>query len=277
VTARERLPACLAFPLAALLAVAALGGILLPGVYAEAHPRWAAQGVGQDWVDLVLVAPLLSLAAHGVLRGSRVASLVLAGMLAYVLYSMVVYAFFLHFGPLFLVYTAALGLSFYALVAQVCALNAGDVRGWFEADAPIRPAGAVSVLLGVMFGALWLAEIVPALAGATGLRSAREAGLITNPVEVLDLGVVLPAFIVGGLLLLRRRPSGYWLVPTMLAFAVVMDAALVGMTVSVRAKIGAEGAPLAFLIGSAVVTVAVLALLLRSVKGSGRFLQTTIP
>lgn len=265
-TGRSRLPAILAFPLAALLAVAALGGIFVPAVYAREHPHWAAQGLGQDWVDLVLVAPLLAFVARGALKGSRVAALALSGILAYVLYSMVLYSFFMHFGPLFLVYTAALGLSFYAFVSLVCALNAGDARGWFEANAPARLAGAVSVVLGGMFGSLWIAEIVPATAAGAALASAEASGLITNPVHVLDLGIVLPAFIAGGIALARRRPLGYWLVPTMLVFAVVMDAALVGMSLSVRANTGAEGAPLPFLVGSLLVTAAVLGLLLKRVQ-----------
>ena len=263
---RRRFSAMLAFPLAALLAVAALGGIVAPEVYAREHPHWAAQGLGQDWVDLILVAPLLALAARSTLRGSRVAVIVLSGVLTYLLYSMVLYAFFMHFGPLFLVYTAALGLSFYAWVSLMHTLQADEVRGWFEADAPVRPAGAVSVLLGALYGMRWLAEVVPALAGGTRLASAEGSGLITNPIQVLDLGIVLPAFIAGGLALMRRRPFGYWLAPTMLVFAVVMDAALIGMSLSVRAHTGAAGAPLPFLAGSALVTTAVLAALLTRVR-----------
>ena len=268
--ARFRLPAILAFPLAALLAVAALGGIALPAVYAQEHPHWSAQGYGQDWVDLVLVSPLLALVARLVLKGSRRAALLLAGLLAYALYSMVLYAFFMHFGPLFLVYTAALGLAFYALVALVSAFTAEDMPAWFGPGAPVRLAGALSVILGGAYGVMWLAEVVPALARGTGLASAAGSGLITNPVQVLDFGIVLPAFVIGGVALARRRPLGYWLAPTMLGFAVVMDAALVGMSVSVRARTWGEGPPLAFLVTSAVVTAAVLALLLRRAPQAGR-------
>ena len=269
-SARFRFPAILAFPLAALLAAAALGGIALPAVYAQEHPHWAAQGYGQDWVDLVLVSPLLALVARLVLKGSRRAALLLAGLLAYALYSMVLYAFFMHFGPLFLVYTAALGLAFYALVALVSAFAAEDLPAWFGPGTPVRMAGALSVILGAADGAMWLAEVVPALARGTGLASAAGSGLITNPIQVLDLGIVLPAFVLGGVALARRRRFGYWLAPTMLGFAVVMDAALIGMSVSVRAHALGEGPPLAFLATSAMVTAAVLALLLRRVPQAGR-------
>ena len=102
---RFRLPALLSFPLAAILAVCAAGGIAIPAVYAREHPHWAAQGLGQDWADLLFAAPLLAVAAYRTLGRSRVFTLVLAGTLAYTLYSLVLYAFFMHFGPLFLAYS----------------------------------------------------------------------------------------------------------------------------------------------------------------------------
>jgi hypothetical protein len=52
------LAAC-ALALAALVATASLGGILMPSIYARETPSWAAQGEGQDWFDLVVVVPLL--------------------------------------------------------------------------------------------------------------------------------------------------------------------------------------------------------------------------
>jgi hypothetical protein len=53
----------------------------------------------------------------------------------------------------------------------------------------------------------------------------------------------------------------------MLGFGVVMDVALIGMSVSVSAHgRGAQGPPAALLIGMALVTAAVLALLLRHLE-----------
>ena len=262
-----RLPALLSLPLAALLAISAAGAIFVPAVYAREVPLWAAQGTGQDWVDLVLVAPMLAAAAVLTLRGSRVGALLLAGSLGYTLYSLVLYAFFIHFGPLFLLYAWGLGLAFYGVLTLACALSQDDVRAWFVPRAPVRLAGATAVLLGVMFYALWLSEVMPALAAGAMPKSVLDAGLITNPVQVLDLGVVLPAFIVGGVALVRRRPLGYWLTPAMLGLGVIMDAALVGMVLSMQARgLDGGGPPLAVFAGTAVVTAGVLALLLWHVQ-----------
>ena len=268
--ARYRLPALLSFPLAAILAICAAGGIGVPAVYAREHPFWAAQGLGQDWVDLLFAAPLLAVAAYFTLRRSRVFTFVLAGALAYSLYSLVLYAFFMHFGPLFLAYTAGLGLAFYAFVILVGDLRADSVRAWFAADAPATFAGVVAVLLGSVFCALWLAEILPALASGAMLQSAVDSGLITNPVQVLDLGIVLPAFIVSGVALVRRRPLGYWLAPTMLGFGIVMDVALIGMSVSIRMTgAGTGGAPMAPLVVMLALSLAALAGMLRRLQRAG--------
>ena len=264
---RYRLSALLSFPLAAVLAVCAAGGIVVPAVYAREHPYWAAQGLGQDWADLLFAAPLLAAAAYFTLRRSRVFTLVLAGALAYTLYSLVLYAFFMHFGPLFLAYTFGLGMAFYAFVLLVCDLRGDAVREWFAADAPSTFAGVVAVVLGCAFYALWLAEVLPALASGAALRSAASSGLITNPVQVLDLGIVLPAFVVGGVALFRRRPLGYWLAPAMLGFGIVMDVALIGMTVSIRTSgAGAEGPPLALLVVMLAVSAAAMAGMLRRLR-----------
>lgn len=268
--ARYRLPALLSFALAAVFAIGAAGALWIPAVYARETALWAAQGAGQDWVDLLLVAPAMAVAAWLTLRGSRRAVLLLAGTLAYALYSLVLYAFFIHFGPLFFVYAWGLGLAFYAFVGLVAALARDDVQGWFGPDPPVRTAGGLSLLLGLFFYALWLAEIVPALASGQMPTSAVENGLITNPVHVLDLGIVLPAFIIGGVGLILRRPFAYWLAPVMLAFGVVMDVALVGMVLSMRARDLAAGAPpLAMFVAMTLVTAGALAWLLRHLRPKG--------
>jgi uncharacterized protein (TIGR03382 family) len=254
----------LAFPLAALFAGASVGNILLPDAYAIETPLWTAQGLGQDWVDLMVVVPLLIVSAAFALHGSRLFRLILAGTLAYTAYSLVLYAFAVHFNSLFLVYAAGLGLSFYALVSIVAAFGREDVRSWFSPRAPARSAGAFATLIGVAFYALWLSELIPALAARATPKSVLDAGLITNPVQVLDVGIVLPAFVLGGAALFRRRPLGYWLVPMMLAFGVLMDLALIAMVLSMAAHdVLDAGPPLPVFVAMAGATAAVLWALLR--------------
>ena len=129
---RRPFDAWVSLPLAALVAWSALGGIFLPSTYARETASWAAQGAGQDWVNLLVVAPALSIGGVRALRGSLRARLVVGGALLYTVYSFLLYAFEVHFNPLFLVYCATLGLSFYALLAQLVRLLHEDGRAWYR-------------------------------------------------------------------------------------------------------------------------------------------------
>lgn len=84
------LTAKLAAPLALLFALSSAAGIFWPAVYARETPIWAAQGAGQDWIDLLFVAPGLALLSWRTLAGSRLAALLLAGVLAYTEYSLLI-------------------------------------------------------------------------------------------------------------------------------------------------------------------------------------------
>jgi hypothetical protein len=221
-------PTTLVFGLVPLIILASLGGILLPSTYARETANWAAQGIGQDWADLLLLVPTLLAAAVATRRGSRGARLILAGALLYAIYSFVLYAFAVHFNALFLVYCAALGLSVYALAGLAQGFVLEDEKAWFSARAPVKTLGVLSVVLGLAFAALWLAEDLPALRSGALPASVQLGGFFTNPVHVLDLSVVLPAITLSGIALLRRRPRGYVLAPVMASFG-----ALMGLTLAV--------------------------------------------
>jgi len=240
---------------------------LVPAIYARETPNWAAQAIGQDWVDLLFGVPWLVITAAGSLRGSRGARLLLAGGLLYTLYELVIYAFAVHFNALFLVYCASLGLSLMCFVTVFSALAQEDVRSWFAEQVPVRAPGLFLILVGVAFAVLWLGEIVPALVHGTIPRTIVEAGVPTNPVHVIDLSAVLPAHVASGVLILRRHRLGYAAAPVVLAFGVLMALSISGMMVVMYLR-GVESSltvsvPMAIL---SVTTAGILTLMLRTLR-----------
>jgi hypothetical protein len=225
-----------AFPVAVLVTLTSLGGILFRNSYARETPNWAAQAVGQDWVDLVLAAPWLIVSGVVALRGSRRALFTLAGGFAYTVYELVIYAFDIHFNSLFLVYCAALGLSSFALAGIAVRLVREDVTSWYLQPIPTRAVGIFLTAVGALFAAAWLGDIVPAIARGTAPQAIADAGLVTNPVHVLDLSVVLPIHVIAGISLVRRRPAGHALGPIVLAFDVLMAASIAGMMLVMRQR-----------------------------------------
>jgi hypothetical protein len=57
----------------------------------------------------------------------------------------------------------------------------------------------------------------------------REVGLPTNPVHVLDLGLLLPAAVLAGVLLIRRRSWGYLLAPAVLGGIVLLGLGIIAV------------------------------------------------
>ncbi len=94
----------LSFPLAVILAVASLGGILLGSTYAAETRMQAALSIGNDAGNLVVIVPVLMIAAILALRGSAAARLVWMGTLAYLVYDFLNYALAIHFNSMFLAY-----------------------------------------------------------------------------------------------------------------------------------------------------------------------------
>jgi hypothetical protein len=252
---------------AALVAIASLGGIFLSATYAHETRAWRIQGIAQDWVDLVVAAPWLAIGAVLTLRGSRRGAFLLGGAFAYTAYSFAIYAFAVHFNALFLVYVAVLGLSLFGLADLVRVLGRAPVHTWFDTRAPRRLAAAAMMGFALVFAVLWLAQIVPAIAAGTAPPELAEVGLATNPVHILDLAIVLPLLFLGGVLLRRGRDGGYLLAAFLLGFSVLMDLAILVMTIQLdRHGLGGGMALVIAFTVIAVFVAALLAFLLRSVR-----------
>ena len=221
---------------AALVAIASACGILVGSIYARETASWIAQGMGQDIVTLTLATPLLIIGAIAAARGSYSGRTVWLGALIYLAYSYVVYAFFVHFGPLFLVYVAVLGTSVWALGGG---LAGADLTSESTRNAHWRwrkPAAALLMLIAVSFAGLWLTDIIRSLAAGVAPASATTSGLAVNPVHVLDLAFLIPATIATSVLLWRRRPLGSLLAGPLLVFCALLAAAILSMAFEMRLR-----------------------------------------
>jgi hypothetical protein len=257
----------LSYSLAAVLAVTSLGGLLLPEAYANETPSWAAQGMGQDFVDLVFVFPLLLLSAYQTQKGQKVFRFLLGGTLVYLVYSYVLYGFCMHFNRLFFLYCAGLGLSVYALVLYGAEFQTTKVEAWFNQKKSTQLPASYFLVTTLVFYFLWLSEDVPALLSGTAPKSLAVAGLITNPIHVLDLSIVLPAMALASFQLLRKKPFGYFFFPVMMVFSIIMGAAIGGMTVAMKLKGVTGDLTVAYVFGVGILfNSAVLGLFLRGMK-----------
>jgi hypothetical protein len=252
---------------ALLAAAASAAGIFMKSVYARETASWAAQGVGQDIVNLAVAVPALLVSAWFLRKGSVRALLVWLGVLVYIVYSYLMYALGVHFGAIFPVYVAALGLGFYVLFGSLFSLDRAALAGYFPAAMRVKPAAVYLMFSGVAFSLLWLSDIVRALAAGADPAGLAETGLPVNFVHVEDLGFILPGMIVTSVLLWRRKTAGLLFAVPLMVFAAVMGIGIMAMFAVLARRGMTGGGPLGYVMGFLVaVSLALTAIFLKDVQ-----------
>lgn len=250
-----------------LMAAASAGGIILRSTYLLETASWAAQAMGQDAANLFVVAPAMLIALHYARRGSTRGALVALGLLIYIVYSYMLYAFFVHFGPWFPVYVAVLGLSAYALFGALLSTDRGEVVRVLGTNTKTGLAGWLLLAFSLLFAFRWIEEIVTALAAGSAPQAVAEIGTFVNPIHVLDLAFLLPGMIVTGLAVRSRRPLGLLIAAPLLTFAAAMGVAIVCMFKAQQSRgISVQTAPVAILSTVVLLSLYGLVSFLRRVK-----------
>jgi hypothetical protein len=186
-------------------------------VYGSSYPSLTEQAIAQDVTNLVVVSPMIIVFAAWAARGSVRAYVGWLGALMFTVYNYVIYSVAIHFGPLFLLWVAVLGLSTYALLGSLITVEPAAVQANLH-DGGRRLAGWFLIVAAALFALLWLSDIIRALVAGGVPTAVTDLGVPTNPVHVLDLAVFLPAAALAGVLLLQRAPLGSVLAPALLMF-----------------------------------------------------------
>lgn len=223
-------------PIAILLVIATAAGVFNPATYAQDEPFFATQGIAQDFISLFVTVPVMLVCFVFALRGSHRARLVWLGMLGYTLYSYILYAFYVRFNSLFLVYVATLALTLYTFIGAITTTDHLAVReavlSHRKNPAKFRRRNAVVLFtIAGLFYLLWLSEIIPALLAGVTPQSILDNGLPTNPVHVLDLSFLLPGLIITGILLLKDHPLAYVITPIFYSYAAMLGLAIIAMVI----------------------------------------------
>lgn len=253
----------LSVPIATLAIGGSLTGIFVDRIYANETDVWAGEAVGQDIANLVVFPVMLAL-AYAAARGSTRALLAWIGTLVYAAYTYAIYAFAVHFGPLFLLDVAVFGLTVWALVGSLASVDPERVKARFNTPHLLGFVAWFLIVVAAVFALLWLIQDVPEMVAGTTPDSLEEYGLLTNPVHVLDLALFLPAAMLAGVLLRRGQAWGYVLAPVVLTAMASISAGIVSLTIVLSSR--GEDASL-------VVAAVVGALGVVQVAAAWRFLQ----
>ncbi len=202
---------------AGLAALAAAAGLL--GLVYRDVPAMVEQAQAADLATLFVAVPLLVVALR------RGAPLVVAATLAYLGYTYAIFSFEIVVNPLAPVYIAILSLSVWALALRMPELATIEP----EAALPRRTTAGFLALVAVLFATLWLADIAGSIASGSLPPSVAALAVPTSAVYALDLGFVLPLFLVAAVGLVRHVRHAASLAFGSLVFLVLMALSILPM------------------------------------------------
>jgi len=166
----------------------------------------ALSWLGNDAVTLLLVCPLLAAALTGTRPSQPRWQLARLGLLGYGIYNYAFYMLGAALNAMFPLYIALFVAAFVALISEFTSDRITRLANTYSPGTPVRLLGGYLAGVALCLSAVWLVM--------WGLhvfanRPAPGSPEVFRLVAALDLGFMVPALAIGGVLLWRRQPLGY--------------------------------------------------------------------
>jgi hypothetical protein len=192
----------------ALTLIAAVLGVAVPGIYDKVvAAQFIPAGYAQDLLTILVCVALL-IVIFLTRENDLVKQVVILGIMGSFFYLYGIYVIERVYNLAYYLYLVIFSLSFWSLLLSVASLKGDSVRR-VAASTAIRHVSAwFSLLIALLFGILWTIALFPLL---------KEGRKIENlySIYILDLCFVMPAFVIIGVMLLRKRGFGLILAPAM--------------------------------------------------------------
>lgn len=216
------------------------------GVYENMSADVAIQGIAQDYVTLFIAIPLLLLGLYWTRKDTLKSKLFLAGVLNYFFLTYLFYMNMAMYNKLFLVYVALVSTTFFSFLLTLFNIDLKTISHYFSPKTPTKWIGTFLIILSSMIALLWLSIIVPPLIDGSIIPKSVEH-YTTLTVQGFDLSIFHPIAFISGLLLLKKRPFGYFMSSVTIVFLSLLMTALLAKIIAMAID-GVNVVPAVFII-----------------------------
>ena len=252
--------------IAFLAIIATTSGLFWKGLYKNDTISIVAQMMGQDLITLIIAVPLILVSIYLVSKGSLRGRLIWMGALFYFLYTYASMSFLTSFNQLFLLYVAIFSISLYTFLGELVSIDVSYIKKSFTPGLTSKIAAVFIITVGLMLAAIWLKMIIDSL--LTGAVPAALESYTTLVIQALDLGILVPAAILSGYLLLKNKAWGYALASIFLIKASLIGTAITSMILfMVMNGVNVAMAQVLFFVTVTLVGVVVTAAFYRKING----------
>jgi len=184
-----------------IMAVASASGLVYQG-HIYPTQELVRSFVPNDVVNLLVGLPILLTSMWLTRRGKLIGLLLWSGSLFYVLYNSIAYIFALPISWVFLIHLVLAMLSVYSLIGLVASIDSASVKQHLIGAVPEKIGGGIIAGLGILFLFRSIGVIVNSLASNDVIAITELAANIAD-------FFITPAWIIGGIQLMRRKELGY--------------------------------------------------------------------
>jgi hypothetical protein len=214
--------------LIALMTLQALLGLAWPTAYRD--PDWIkATWLGNDWITLLVAAPMMWGSRRAARTGSVRGELVWLGTVGYAVYNYAFYLFGAALNVFLLLYVITLGMAIVTLASGLGRIDPIAVAASFDPTPRLRLVGGYLIFvaggLSVVWIGMWAAYVF------AGKPTPVEPDAFKT-VAALDLLWLVPSLATGGALLWNGRPWGF-----VIATAASVQGAIYLLVLSVNSTI----------------------------------------
>ena len=210
---------------ACLSLIASLAGVFNQDLYGRVlDSKWLPGTIAQDVITIIaaLVLLFLSLKMEDAEVIKQIAAL---SILAYLFYGYGIYVIEQLYTPLYLLYVAVCGLSFWSVIYGSININQEELAKIKASKLADYLTAGFLFIVSLLFYLLWTSQIIPLMREGQKLE-------FTFSIYILDMVFVLPALIIIGTLIIRGNPAGLFFAPVLMslkAFTLLFSVGLGGL------------------------------------------------